>query len=111
MRKSVLAFPGVDQVYTISAAGINGNDDCQLATPLGTLTGYSGGTVTGGDGKDPDGVTVALSLVHALHLRNTGEEDIYVEPANPGPGGNQSVSALIIPAGGEGFTRFPAGWM
>jgi hypothetical protein len=109
MRRAMLSFSAVDQVYSVSAVGIDGDVAGQLNVAAGTFTGYSGGSVTGGGGEDPDGVTVALSLVHALHFRNTGDESIFIETAVSGPLGAQAISMASVPAGGEILMTFPGG--
>lgn len=107
MRKALVSFPNVDQVYSISAVGVPGDGSVQLATALGTLSWSGGGAVTGGGGVDPDGNPVEMSEIYALHMRNTGDQDIFIETA--AGSGNHSVTQQLIQRNGEILHTFPLG--
>ena len=103
--RSLAAFDPVDQAFTIKAVAMTGGAVLNLAT--GVLSGSTGGTITGGDGVDADGQTVALTKLLALHIRNTGTATIQLETASATGTFDTIGDIVCIAPGGDFFFSAP----
>jgi len=90
----------IDQLFTLKCLGV---DYASIVLKTGVATVTDGdGNHTGGAGKDADGVTVALTELGVIHLRNTGETDIKINiPLLDGE--VDVIAALPIKAGADFF--------
>lgn len=88
----------VDQLF---AAVVTDADDASIDIPSGLVT-TTGGTLSGGDGKDPDGADISMTEVAVLHLRNTGTTAIKISITTY-DGVADVIKDFPIVAGGEFF--------
>jgi len=96
----------VNQVYALVVT--DQDADATLDINNGTLAGGGAAVVKGGDGENADGVALALTDVHAIHVRNTGATELTVV-VDTWLGGTAPLSDLTLGAGGEAFVVVPAG--
>ncbi len=90
----------IDQVHAVAAVAVTGAT-VNLLTGVSTITG---GSQTGGAGKDADGQDVLLSEVGCIHVRNDGETTLLLDMTKLGAD-TDNVADLPIKAGGEFFYK------
>ncbi len=105
--QSRVVFDTVDQLFTIDATDMTGTATLDCST--GILTGSTGGTIIGGFGRDPDGVTVAFAQIMSLHVRNTGLTAIQLENSSYTGTDEKIVEFVQINPGGEFLASAPSG--
>lgn len=96
----------VNQVYSLVVT--DQDADATLDVNNGTLAGGGAAVVKGGDGENADGVALALTDVHSIHVRNTGDTELTLT-VDSWTGGTAPFSTLTLSAGAEGCLVVPAG--
>ncbi len=96
----------VNQVYSLVVEAQDA--DATLDVNNGTLSGGGAAVVNGGEGENADGVALALTDVHALHVRNTGQTVLTLTVEN-WTGGTAPFSTQTLGAGAESCIVVPAG--
>ncbi len=97
----------VDQLFTIDATDVTGTASIDLQN--GLQGGSTGGTIAGGDGKDPDGNSVNLSEIMAFHLRNTGLTVVKITGGSFVGADQMIIGEVEVHPGGEVLISAPTG--
>lgn len=98
-------FDEIDEAFSIDAIDMTGTGTLNFGT--GVMTGQTGGTISGGAGKNADGEDVSISKALALHVRNTGTNTIQLETNTTVGTFDPLVDLVYVPPGGDYFVTAP----